>query len=234
MSKREIDVADVEHIGALLTGGLLLVAGYRKGGALGQLLKMGGWSLLFRGQNGYRRLYYLIGVPLGAFPNKVGHRGAAVNSEIVIKRSAQDLYRIFRNFDNLPIFLDHLLSVQELDDTHSQWVARAPMGMVVKWDAEIVRDVENELIAWRSMEGSGVDSAGVVRFEPLGSELTLMKVRLRYDPPAEKAGAALLQIFRCDPKTSIDHDLRRFKAIVELEKRPKQHKKALANAVKIL
>jgi len=234
MIKREIDVADVEHVGAIVAGGLMLVAGCRKGGALGHLFKAGGWALIMRGQHGYRRLYDLIGVPLSAFPSRIGRRGVPMDTQIVIRRSASDLYRIFRNLENLPVFMGHLVSVQELDDTRSQWVAHAPLGMVIKWESEIIRDVENEVIAWRSLEGSGIDSAGVVRFEPLGPEITLIKVRLRYDPPADRVGAAVVQLLRLDPKTTIENDLRRFKAIVELDKKPKPRRKNLAGAANML
>ncbi len=219
MSTREIDIADVEHLGAIVAGGLLVAAGCRQGGTLGKLFKAGGWALVMRGQHGYGRLYNLLGIPLSIIPTKVSKHSTLVRTQIVIRRSQSDLYRIWRNFENLPVFMDHILSVRELDDRRSHWVAKAPVGMVVKWDSEIIRDVENKLIAWRSMEGSGIDSAGSVRFEPLGPNMTLMKVRMRYDPPASRVGAAIAQFFKVDPERSIEHDLKRFKGMMELEDR---------------
>jgi len=214
----------VEHVGALVLGGILLVAGARKGGPIGKLCKMGGWSLILRGQSGYRRFYRMLGIPIASVPSRIGHRGILMDTQIVIRRSASDLYRLLRNFENLPVFMDHLVSVHEIDDRHSEWVAHAPAGMVIRWDVEIIRDVEDELIAWRSMEGSGIDSAGSIRLESMGQNMTTLKVRMRYNPPADMPGAMILQLLRLDPKTSIDHDLRRFKSIVEWEaaSRPKR------------
>ncbi len=213
----EIDAADVEHGGALVVGGLIWIAGYKRGGLLGHLLKGAGFALVSRGQRGYKRLYNILGLPMPLNPVRVGRRGILVESKLVVRRSPTDLYRIWRNVENLPVFMDHLKSVEEVSDIHSRWVAHGPAGMVIKWEAEIIRDVEDELIAWRSLEGSGVDSAGSVRFESIGPRLTMISVRLRYDPPADLLGAMIAKVFRNDPQAQIDHDLRRFKAIMELD-----------------
>jgi len=182
-------------------------------------MKLGGIGMILRGQNGYRKLYELFGLSLPANPTKPGRQGIQVDAHIVVRRSASDLYRIWRNLENLPVFMDHLVSVREVDDIRSQWVARAPAGMVIKWEADIVRDEEDRLIAWQSLEGSGVDSAGSVHFEPLDSMVALVHVRLKYNPPAGRAGVALARAFMSDPQKKIEHDLRRFKEIVELETR---------------
>jgi len=182
-------------------------------------MKLGGIGMLLRGQNGYRRLYDLFGVALPCTPTKPGRQGVQVDAQLVVRRSASDLYRIWRNLENLPVFMDHLVSVREIDDIRSQWIAKAPAGMVIKWEAEIVRDEEDRLIAWQSLEGSGVDSAGSVQFETLDASVSLVHVRLKYNPPAGRAGAILARAFMSDPQTQIEHDLKRFKAIVELESR---------------
>ena len=54
---KEINAADVEHLGALFAGGLLLVKGFQKPGMVGKLHKLAGALLIYRGQQGYRRLY---------------------------------------------------------------------------------------------------------------------------------------------------------------------------------
>ncbi|AIE86885.1 SRPBCC family protein [Fimbriimonas ginsengisoli] len=213
---KEVNAADIEHIGALASGTLLLLNGFRRGGIAGAVYKIAGLGLIYRGQQGYRRLYQLLGIEMPARPTGVGKQNVRVDSEILVNRPRQELYRIWRNLENLPVFMDHLLSVHEVDDRRSLWVARAPAGMVVKWDAEIVNDVENELIAWQSLEGSGVDNAGSVRFEDAGNGTTRVKIVLRYDPPADMAGFWIAKLFRNDAQAQIDHDLERFKAIMEL------------------
>src|SRR4051812_22284164 len=77
-----------------------------------------------------------------------------VKKSIIINRSPEELYRFWRDFENLPRFMNHLESVRVLDDKRSHWVAKAPAGTSVEWDAEIIEDRPGELIAWRSLAGS--------------------------------------------------------------------------------
>ncbi|HWA82152.1 MAG TPA: SRPBCC family protein [Fimbriimonadaceae bacterium] len=215
-TRTPIDAGDVEHLAALLTGGLLYATGARKGGFAGFLFKTGGLALLYRGQQGYRRLYNTLGVRLDDRPTGVGKQNIRVESEIVVRRPREELYRIWRNFENLPVFMDHLVKVVELTDYESRWVARAPAGMVITWDAVVINDVENELIAWETLEGSGVDHAGSVHFSNEVGGATRIRVILRYDPPADLFGAFIGKVFGSDPQRQIDHDLRRFKRIMEV------------------
>ena len=213
---REINASDIEHIAALSVGGLLLLKGLFKGGTLGLLYKAGGAALVYRGQNGYRRLYDALGMEMPASATGVGKHNERVEHEIVVNRPVAELYRIWRNLENLPIFMENLVSVHEIDDKKSVWVAKAPAGTVIKWDAEIINDVENEIIAWQTTEGSGVDNAGSVRFEKIDDGSTRLKVVLRYDPPADQLGVWVAKAFGRDPQREIEADLDRFKAIMEI------------------
>lgn len=216
ITRTPIDAADVEHIAALLAGGMLYVVGHRKGGFAGSLFKLGGLAFLMRGQQGYRRLYNSLGIQLAEKPTGVGRQNVRVEAEIVVKRPREELYRIWRNLENLPVFMNHLVKVVELDDTRSRWVAHAPAGMVITWDALIINDVENELIAWETLEGSGVDNAGSVHFEDEGHNATRIRVLLRYDPPADLFGSFIARAFGNDPQRQIEADLQRFKQIMEV------------------
>jgi uncharacterized membrane protein len=212
---KEINAADVEHVAALASGVAMMLLGVKSGGLKGIVMKLGGLALVYRGQQGFRKLYDAIGVPLPSTPTGVGKKNVRVDAEIVVARPRAEIYRIWRNLENLPVFMEHLLSVHEIDDKRSLWVARAPVGMVVKWDAEIVNDRENELIAWQTLEGSGVDNAGSVHFEDTEGG-TRIRVVLRYDPPADLLGAWFARLVNSDPQTQIEKDLLRFKAIMEL------------------
>lgn len=214
-TNKEINAADIEHIGALVSGGLMVMKGFRRGGPVGLLYKAAGLGLLYRGQKGYRRLYSAMGLCLKDEPTGVGKQNAKVDCSIVIDRPREELFRIWRNLENLPVFMNHLISVHEVDDTRSLWVARAPAGTVIKWEAEIINVVENELIAWSSLEGSGVDSVGSVHFEDVPGG-TRVHVVLRYDPPGDMLGIWIAKIFQSDPQTQIYQDLKRFKAIMEI------------------
>ncbi len=213
---REINASDVEHIGALTIGGLLLLKGLLKGGPLGFIYKAGGAALLYRGAQGYRPLYDALGVKMPEAPTGVGKQNARVEHDIVVDRPREELYRIWRNLENLPVFMENLVSVHEVDDKRSLWVAKGPAGTVVKWEAEIINDIENEMIAWQTLEGSGVDNAGSIHFEPVGDDSTRVHVVLRYDPPADSLGIWVAKTLGRDPQREIEEDLARFKAIMEV------------------
>ncbi len=213
---REINASDIEHIGALTVGGLLLLKGLLKGGPLGLIYKVGGAALIYRGQQGYRPLYDALGIALPEGPTGVGKVNARVEHEVVVNRPREEVYRIWRNLENLPVFMENLVSVHEVDDKRSLWVAKAPAGTVIKWEAEIINDVENELIAWQTLEGSGVDNAGSVRFEDAGDGATRIHVVLRYDPPADNLGIWAAKALGRDPQREVEDDLDRFKAIMEI------------------
>src|SRR5262245_20264349 len=139
-----------------------------------------------------------------------------VAEAITISRSPEELYRFWRDSQNLPRFMKHLESVQATGDKRSHWVAKAPAGTTVEWDAEITQDRPNELIAWRSLDGGDVDNVGSVRFERApGGRGTVVKVNMRYSPPAGVIGAGVARLFGEAPEWQIKDDLRRLKQVME-------------------
>ena len=105
--------------------------------------------------------------------------GIRVEQAVTINRPREEIFRFWRNFENLPRFMDHLESVRVLNDRQSHWVAKGPAGVNVEWDAEIVNDIPNEVIGWRSLEGSDVDNGGSVRFEPSGNGGTMVRISMQ-------------------------------------------------------
>jgi uncharacterized membrane protein len=143
-------------------------------------------------------------------------RGIHIKQSITINRSPQELYEFWYDFENLPRLMSHLKSVQRLDERRYRWQAKAPAGMTVEWDAEIVTDHPNTEIAWRSLEGADVANMGSVRFRPAtGDRGTVVSVELRYDPPGGKLGATLAKLFGEEPEQQVADDLRAFKQIME-------------------
>jgi uncharacterized membrane protein len=139
-----------------------------------------------------------------------------VHETVTINRPAAELYALWRNFSNLPRIMRHLESVEETDDRRSHWKATAPAGAKVDWDAEIVEDRPNELIAWRSLPDTQVPNAGSVRFIATpGDRGTEVHVELRYDPPAGKLGKTIAVMLGEEPSQQIAGDLRRFKQVME-------------------
>jgi uncharacterized membrane protein len=147
-----------------------------------------------------------------------GRGGAivAVNT-CTINRSPEEVYRFWRDFQNLPRFMSHLESVQVIDEKRSHWVARAPLGTSVEWDAEIIEDRPNYAISWRSLEGADVDNTGTVRFDRApGDRGTEVRVEVEYHPPAGAIGAAVARLFGEAPEAQIKGDLRRLKQVLEI------------------
>jgi uncharacterized membrane protein len=142
--------------------------------------------------------------------------GVHVRKSITINRSPAELYGFWRDLSRLPTIMRHLESVTDLGDGRSRWKAKAPAGASVEWEAEIVEDQPNELIAWQSVEGADVPNAGSVRFVPApGGRGTEVHVELRYDPPGGKLGSAIAKLFGEEPGQQVDGDLRRFKQVIE-------------------
>lgn len=144
-------------------------------------------------------------------------RGIRVKKAITINRSPEEAYRFWRDFENLPWFMAHLESVRVIDERRSRWKAKAPLGATVEWEAEIIEDRPNELIAWRSLEGADVPNSGQVRFVPApGGRGVEVQVELRYDPPAGIVGATIARLFGEEPSVQVNGDLRRFKQVMEI------------------
>jgi len=150
--------------------------------------------------------------------NRANGRGGKIHlkTSIIINRSREELYQFWSQFERLPQFMNHLEAVRRLDEKRYHWIAKGPAGSYVEWDAEVIMDKPNELIAWRSLEGADVENAGSVRFERApGNRGTLMKVQLEYAPPAGTLGKTIAMLFGEAPEKQIAVDLRRFKQLME-------------------
>jgi uncharacterized membrane protein len=203
-----------------LGGAALAVTGLMRGTGGGLALAALGGGLMYRGLTGHCPMYGSLGIstagPEGRRASVEAGQGVKVEKAFTINRSPEQLYRFWRNLENLPCFMQHLESVKATGGNRSHWVAKGPMGMCVEWDAEIINERENELIAWRSLPGSDVDNAGSVHFRRLpAGRGTEVKVTLKYDPPTGSVGATLAKLFGEAPEQQIEEDLRRFKQQME-------------------
>ncbi|MGI8995695.1 MAG: SRPBCC family protein [Pyrinomonadaceae bacterium] len=219
---KDVNVGESERYISAIGGGALALYGLTRGSLAGVALALVGGGLLYRGVTGHCDVYEALGVRTASGeienPNVSvkGGRGIKVEKSVTVNKPAAELYRFWRNFQNLPRFMNHLEAVRVTDPTHSHWVAKAPAGTTVEWDAEIYNEKENELIAWRSLEGADVDNAGSVHFtEATGGRGTEVRVVLKYDPPGGVIGAAIAKLFGENPEQQIQEDLRRFKQVME-------------------
>lgn len=151
-------------------------------------------------------------------------KGVKVERAITISRPVSEVYAFWRHFENLSRFMNHVNSVMERDATHSHWTVRTPRGKLVEWDAELIEERPNELLSWRSLPGADVDNAGSVWFTPApGNRGTVLKVSLKYDPPATKLGVAIAKMFGQDAEAEIQDDLYRLKSLLETGEMPTIH-----------
>ncbi|QJW93555.1 SRPBCC family protein [Frigoriglobus tundricola] len=179
-----------------------------------------GTGLIYRALTGSCPCYRALGVntagstkPRTAVP--AGH-GTRVEHAVTVNKPVADVYRFWRDFENLPRFMTHLIDVDATTDGRSHWIARGPLGTAVEWDAEIVTDVPNQVIAWRSLDGADVDTAGSVHFVELPHNRgTEVRVALKYDPPAGKVGTALATLVGKSPESQIKADMRHFRELME-------------------
>lgn len=214
------NISEAERWGSIAAGAGLAAYGITRGRGAGLLLTILGGLLLRRGVSGHCDTYQLFGINTAGTGSDTrealgGRAGVLVEESVTINRPVSLLYRFWRNLENLPHFMSHLESVERVTDTLSRWRAEGPAGMTLEWNAEIHNEVPDKLIAWRSLEGSDVVSAGSVNFEELGPTRTRVRVRLQYSPPGGNAGAALAKLVGRDAATEIRQDLRRFKELVE-------------------
>ena len=217
------NVSNPERWLSVVAGTALAAYGLARRSGTGLTLAGLGGALVWRGATGHCPVYGTLGVSTaeedGNGDRQVSvpyGKGIRVEKAVTINSSAEELYRFWRNFENLPRFMSHLKAVHVFDNKRSHWIAKGPAGSNAEWDAEIINDVPNELIGWRSVDGSRVDNAGSVHFTPAtGDRGTEVKVVLRYDPPAGFIGATVAKIFGEDPAHQINEDLRRLKQLVE-------------------
>ncbi len=208
------NVAEWERLASLAGGAVLLIAGSSSRGLRGFAALAAGAGLIHRGWTGYCPAYDALGVCHvdSAHGHALApHQGVRIEESVLIDRPAAELYDLWSRLEQLPQFMTHLESVTQQTDGHSHWVARGPLGWQLQWDAETIQERPGELIAWQSLPGSQVDTAGSIHFRPVANRGTELKVTLRYDPPGGKLVASLAEFFHLGVEDSVRADLRRFK-----------------------
>ncbi len=146
---------------------------------------------------------------------KAAVRAIHTKMSVTVNKPVEEVYAFWRDLENLPRFMRHLESVRVLDERRSHWVAKAPAGATVEWDAEITEEEPGRRIAWRSIEGADVYNAGVVEFAPAPQAGTEVRVELRYSPPGGVLASKLAMLFREEPGQQVQDDLRHFKQVME-------------------
>jgi uncharacterized membrane protein len=218
-----INVGAGERYISLLGGVAMIWLAMRQRGMATLLMSLIGGEMIYRGVTGNCPIYSGLKINTAVKTNEqavsVPHeQGIHVTKSVTINRPVEELYSFWRNFENLPRIMNHLESVtiQDADGKRSHWVAKAPLGATVEWDAEIVNEVRNEVIGWRSLANAQIANAGSVRFRPAtGGRGTEVRITLEYMPPAGKLGVAMARLLGEEPELQVEDDLRRFKQLME-------------------
>jgi len=218
-TEQSMNVHDTERLASLVAGGGLVAASLLQSGWRRWALALSGAGMVYRGWTGFCHLYSLLGVNTREEPNPLvavkASEGYKVTKSITIHRPAEELFRFWRDVENLPQVMNHLVSVRRTGDNRSRWEAKAILGSTVAWDAEIYNERANELIAWRSLAGSDVDTAGSVHFRRRADGGTDLEISLKYNPPAGKAGATIAGILGEGLEEKLEEDLEQFKRAME-------------------
>jgi uncharacterized membrane protein len=203
------EASETERWASLIGGGAMVLMGLKQGSLRGVLTALAGGGLIYQGatkQSTLQQAQEALGV----------NKPIKVEKTVTINKSADELYRFWHNFENLPKFMKHLKFVKVYNETRSHWIANAPLGNSVEWDADILEDRANEFISWASVEGADIDNSGFVRFQKApGDRGTEVKVVLEYNPPGGALTAVIAKLFGEEPEQQIGDDLRRFKMLME-------------------
>lgn len=220
-SRGGANVGNSERIPSAVAGAALVAYGLTRRSLPGVLMALAGGEMIYRGATGRCPLYGALGINTaekGVSPNAavLHNQNIQIKKTITIGKPAEELFAFWRNFQNLPQFMRHLVSVEIIDTTRSRWTAKAPAGRTVEWEAEIINEKPNELIAWKSLPGADVANAGTVLFTRApGNRGTIVTVELDYAPPAGPLGAMIAKMFGEEPGIQVDEDMHRFKQLME-------------------
>ena len=216
-----VNVGSAERAVSIAAGAIAALQGLRRGTLPGLLCATVGGGLIYRGVTGTCPVYSKLGIDTAHDQGEATETGGGIRvaTSFLINKSPEELYRFWRNFENLPRIMTHLESVRVIDERKSHWVARAPriVGGQVEWDAEITRDEPNSIIAWRSLPGSTIDTTGEIRFAPAaGDRGTQVSVSMDYNPPGGRLGHWVTSMLGENPKRVVREDLRNFKRVMEI------------------
>lgn len=210
-----INQSEAERVASVILGGLMVVsafAGMRKKPLRKLIRLVVGSALIYRGATGHCKVYETLNIN--------GRKSAAVNirTQVIVNKPREEVYKMWRNLSNLPLFMTHIKRVTETDPLHSEWEAEIPLNspMRLKWNAEIVKEIENEMLSWQSLPGSTIDNAGKVEFrDALGKQGTEIVATIIYRPPAGHLGTGISRMLNPMFRNIVQEDILNFKTFVD-------------------
>lgn len=214
-----VNVSPLERLGSTLAGAALAYSGLKRGRILGTLSAAAGTAFLYRGLTGHCPVFSQLGVSTA---KEKGGEPVVIDKSLTVYKPRSEVYGFWRKLKNLPKFMEHLASVEIVDEKKSNWSAWLPSHMgTVEWQAEILEDQPDKKIVWRSLPGAEIYNAGTVRFEdaPDGNG-TEVHVTITYQPGGGAAGSQAASLLNPGLAQMVKEDLRRFKSLMEAGEMP--------------
>lgn len=196
---------DPGRMAGMVGGGSLAAWGLRRGGLVGLSVAAIGGALAWRAATGK---------PVLSGLSKMGG-ATTVKRAIHIDRPRAEVWRFWRDQENLARFMHNVQRIERRSEYRYHWTVRGPLDMPLDWDCDIDPTPENQRVAWHTLPGAEVHSEGEVLFSDSPGGGTLVKVTLRYKPPAGQSGRMLAALLGEAPEQQLDDDLRRFKLLME-------------------
>lgn len=205
-----INVSNKERAISVILGLLFVSRGIKKASLLRAAI---GGYLLYRGSSGHCPVYAKL--QRSEYTSKP--ESVNIQTTVIVNKPKDEVYKFWRNLENLPLFMKHLKSVKESNEKRSHWELHVPGNVTLMgWDAEIVKEEPGALIAWRSLPGAMIENAGKVSFrDALGHGATELTVVITYKPPAGYIGSTLAWLLHPVFKSTIEKDILGFKEYAE-------------------
>ncbi|MFW6295887.1 MAG: SRPBCC family protein [Halothece sp.] len=205
-SPNSSDLGNLEHWESLINQSPLVLMELQKRRLRQVLLALAGESEANKEPNLVEKVQDAVGLA----------QHIQVEKTVTINKSAEELYDFWRNFENLPAFMKHIKSITPKSDRLYSWVANAPLGTSVAWDAKVIQEKPNSLITWVSSENSDIENSGLIRFQKAtGGRGTEVKAVMEYSPLGGEIASAIAKLFGEEPEQQLGDELNRFKQLME-------------------
>lgn len=210
----EINLGFSERIASFAAGAFILIRSLRGIQAHPKSsvsLGLSGAYLLYRGLTGKCTIYEQL--------DKANEQLSPIiiETSLEVDKPRNEVYAFWRKLENMPLFMQHLESVTELDRKRSSWELKVPGNMFsVSWEANLIKEDKNKFLSWRSADNAMIENSGSIGFHDLpGKNGTLVNVFISYRPPASAIGSGIARLFNPVFKRMIERDVARFKTYIE-------------------
>jgi uncharacterized membrane protein len=212
-AKQSVNVGKLERIASILAGTLLVFKSFKNKSKRFQIpAAAAGGFLIYRGTTGHCDVYKIAGKH--KLPDTV--KNINIRTNVTVNRPRHEVYAFWRKLSNLPLFMEHLKRVEVIDETRSHWEAKIP-GEIIKleWDAEVVKEIEGELLGWNSLPHASIQNAGKVEFRDADENGTEIRVVITYRAPFGDVGEGITSLFNPMFEKMIKKDVKNFKRYIE-------------------